>query len=114
MNSPTSRVVTGLDVNVVVGSCLVGMLSSIFNLCNTQKINQRLKEVILRILLVTHDYYYGSFRKFKVDDNLAALSNSNAAVQKVLTEKRKAILLTVTVFVWIFAMLGNKFERATY
>lgn len=62
---------------------------------------------------VTHDYY-GNFREFKVDDNLAALSNSNAAVQKILTEKRKAILLTVTVFAWIFAMLGNKFERATY
>lgn len=113
MNTPTSRVVTGLDVNVVVGSCLVGMLSSIFNLRNTQEINQRLKEVIHRVLLVTQDYY-DYFRNIQVDDNLAALSNSNAAVQKVLTEKRKSILLTVTVFAWIFAMLGNKYDRTTY
>lgn len=46
MKSPTSLVVTVLDINVVVGSCFVGMLSSVFGLRNAQLINYRLKKVI--------------------------------------------------------------------
>lgn len=45
LKTPISYVVTGFDVNVLVGSCLIGMLSSVFGLRNTQQMNASLNKV---------------------------------------------------------------------
>lgn len=45
LKTPISRVVTGFDVNVLVGSCLIGMLSSVYGLRNTQQMNASLNKV---------------------------------------------------------------------
>lgn len=45
MKTPTSKVVTGFDVNVVVSSCFIGMLTSVFGLQNAQLMNYRLRKV---------------------------------------------------------------------
>lgn len=39
MKTPTSRVVIEFDINVLVFSCVVGMLCGIFGLKKTQKLN---------------------------------------------------------------------------
>lgn len=45
LKTPISYVVTGFDVNVLVGSCLIGMLSSVYGLRNTQQMNASLNKV---------------------------------------------------------------------
>lgn len=55
MKSPTTKVVTGLDVNVVAFSCLVGTIASIFGLGRTLEVNNWLKEVIIG--LITNEYF---------------------------------------------------------
>lgn len=45
MKSDTAKVVTGLDVNVVVSSCISGVVSGIIGLRQTQEMSRRLQEV---------------------------------------------------------------------
>lgn len=45
MKDATSIVVTGFDVNVLVGTCIIGMLSSVFGLRNTKQMNVSLLKV---------------------------------------------------------------------
>lgn len=45
MKSTTAKVCTALDVNVVAGSCLFGLISGIIGLRQTQEMNLRLKQV---------------------------------------------------------------------
>lgn len=45
LKTPTSRVVTSFDVNVLVSSCFIGMLSSVYGLRNTQEMNASLNKV---------------------------------------------------------------------
>lgn len=45
MRSTTAKIATALDVNVVVASCLFGVISGSFGLRQLQEVNRRLKEV---------------------------------------------------------------------
>lgn len=45
MKSTTAKICTILDVNVVAGSCLLGLISGLIGLRQTQEINRRLNEV---------------------------------------------------------------------
>lgn len=44
MKSPTSSVVTSLDIFVVVNACFFGTLCGLFGIKNTQELNRRLTE----------------------------------------------------------------------
>lgn len=45
MKSTTSKIATALDVNVVVASCLFGVISGSVGFHQMQEVNRRLKEV---------------------------------------------------------------------
>lgn len=45
MKSTTSKIATTLDVNVVVASCLFGVISGNIGFRQIQEVNRRLKEV---------------------------------------------------------------------
>lgn len=45
LKTSTARVVTGFDVNILVGSCIIGMLASVSGLRNTQQMNDNLNKV---------------------------------------------------------------------
>lgn len=47
MRSTTSKIATAFDVNVVVASCLFGVISGSFGYRQMQEVNRRLKEVRL-------------------------------------------------------------------
>lgn len=45
MKSTTSKIATALDVNIVVASCLFGVISGNVGFRQMQEVNRRLKEV---------------------------------------------------------------------
>lgn len=45
LKSSISKVVTGFDVNILVGCCIIGMCSSVYGLQNTQQMNASLNKV---------------------------------------------------------------------
>ena len=50
MKSTTSiKICTALDMNVVAGACLFGVISGIVGLHQTQEMNRRLKEVSIYV-----------------------------------------------------------------
>lgn len=67
LKTSTSRVVTGFDVNILVGSCLIGMLSSVFGLRNTQQMNASLNKVISSSHNLLFSFFlFGCFANFYV------------------------------------------------
>lgn len=45
MTTPTNTIITFVDVNIVVGSCFIGVFTSVFGLKNVQLLNERLRRV---------------------------------------------------------------------
>lgn len=129
MKTPISRVVTGFDVNVLVGSCLIGMLSSVYGLRNTQQMNASLNKVKMKFFCFPFlTTFPANFCAVRWNDKAKHFLEAKIFVIKILQADQKLTglcasisvhtacarrLLTTfvsIVYVYIGSMLGKHFH----